>query len=138
MEKKLSKIFYSTDGYWKGMAAIKKLMDASGLDEKIVEPWIRKQILWQLYLPKPKYIPHSHYQITEPDKVHQADLLFLPHDKVRNKIYKYALVVIDIASRYKDAEALESKSSFEIAGKFEKIYSRKLGLARDTNGRSRP
>ena len=36
------------------------------------------------------------------------------------------LVVIDIASRYKDAEALESKNSFEIASKFEKIYSRRL------------
>ena len=46
------------------MTAIKKLMDVSGLPEKIVEPWIKKQILWQLYLPKPKYIPHPHYQIT--------------------------------------------------------------------------
>ena len=37
--------------------------------------------------------------------VHQADLLFLPHDKLprEKKIYKYALTVVDVASRYKAA-----------------------------------
>ena len=39
---------------------------------------------------------------------------------------KHVLVVLDIASRYKDAEALTSKESKEVAKVFEKIYSRKL------------
>ena len=39
---------------------------------------------------------------------------------------KYVLVVVDIASRYKDAEALTTKESSEVAKAFEKIYSRKL------------
>ena len=52
--------------------------------------------------------------------------MFLPHDTYRKKTYKYALVAIDIASRYKDAEALVSKESSEVAKAFEKIYSRKL------------
>ena len=42
------------------------------------------------------------------------------------KTYRYALVVIDVASRYKDAEALTSKESQEVAKAFEKIYSRKI------------
>ena len=50
----------------------------------------------------------------------------LPHDTVRRKTFKYALVVIDVASRYKDAEPLTSKESSEVAKSFEKIYSRKL------------
>lgn len=50
----------------------------------------------------------------------------MPHDKVGGKTYRYALVVIDIASRYKDAEALTTKDSSGIAKGFEKIYSRKL------------
>ena len=50
----------------------------------------------------------------------------MPHDKVGRKTYLYALVVIDIASRYKDAEALTAKDSSGIAKGFEKIYSRKL------------
>ena len=58
--------------------------------------------------------------------IHQADLLFLPHDIAGRKTYKYALVAVDIASRYKDAEALSSKESSEVAKAFQKIYSQKL------------
>ena len=80
----------------------------------------------QIYLPAPKCIPRPHWRVDNPNKTHQADLLFLPHDKYRKKTYKYALVLIDIASKYKDAEALVSKESSEVAKAFEKIYSRKL------------
>ena len=52
-----------------------------------------------------------------PNAVHQADLLFLPHDKLPRgkKIYKYALTVVDVASRYKAAEALGRKESDDVA-----------------------
>ena len=62
----------------------------------------------------------------KPNQIHQADLLFLPHDRVGRKTYKYALVVVDVASRYKDAEPLTSKESREISEAFTKIYSRRL------------
>ena len=42
------------------------------------------------------------------------------------KVYRYALVVIDVASRYKDAQALKTKDSGEISKCFIKIYSRRL------------
>ena len=59
-----------------------------------------------------------------PNSVHQADLLFLPHDKLPcgKKVYKYALTVVDIASRYKEAEPLTSKDSNEVAKAFQSIY----------------
>ena len=126
MEKKLSKLFYSTDGYWKGMTAISKLAKAAKVDESVAKKWLEKQVLWQVYLPPPPYIPRPHYEISKPNQIHQADLLFLPHDIVKRKTYKYALVVIDIATRYKDAEPLTSKESKEISRSFENIYSRKL------------
>jgi len=88
--------------------------------------WLEKQALWQIYLPPPKYIPRPHWVVDKPNEIHQADLLFLPHDKVGRKTYRYALVVIDVATRYKDAEALTSKESQEVAKALEKIYSRKL------------
>ena len=58
--------------------------------------------------------------------MHQADLLFLPHDKLPRgkKVYKYALTVVDVASRYKAAEALTSKESDEVARGFAKIYKK--------------
>lgn len=45
---------------------------------------------------KEKGVDMPHITVYHPDSVHQADLLFLPHDKVGKKIYKYALVVVVI------------------------------------------
>ena len=61
-----------------------------------------------------------------PSSVHQADLLFLPHDKLPQgrKVYKYALTVVNVASRYKEAEPLTSKDSAEVAKVFQSIYRR--------------
>ena len=68
---RLSKIYYSPQGYCKGFAAIKKLAQA--------------------------------VDVPVPNKVHQADLLYLPHDRPprSRKTFKYALTVVDVASRYK-------------------------------------
>ena len=58
------------------------------------------------------------------NEVHQADLLFLPYDTVKvgriNKTYKYALTLVDLGTRYKEAEPLTSKDSKEVAMAFEK------------------
>ena len=124
MDAKLAKIFYSPQGYWKGVSAIKKLTDASKLPENVVKQWLYKQAIWQIYLPAPRYVPRPKFDVATPNSVHQADLLFLPHDKLRRKTYKYALTVVDIASRYKEAEPLTSKDSNEVAKAFQAIYKR--------------
>ena len=53
---------------------------------------------------------------------------FLPHDTLGHgrgqKTYKYALTVVDIASRFKEAEPLSSKESAEVARAFQKNYKR--------------
>ena len=126
MSSDLSKIYYSTEGYWKGYSAIPKLAEKSKVGEDVVKQWLEKQAIWQIYLPAPKYIPRPHWTVDKPNQIHQADLLFLPHDRVGRKTYKYALVVVDVASRYKDSEPLTSKESREISNAFEKIYSRKM------------
>ena len=43
-----------------------------------------------------------------------------------NKTYKYALTLVDLETRYKEAEPLTSKDSKEVAMAFEKIYKRHL------------
>ena len=124
MDAKLTKIYYSPKGYWKGMAAIKKLANAAKVSEDEAKQWLTKQALWQVYLPGPHYIPRPKFDVTLPNAVHQADLLFLPHDKLPRgkKVYKYALTVVDVASRYKAVEAITSKESDEVARGFAKIY----------------
>ena len=122
--KKLANHYYSTGGYWKGYDAVDKLSDVA--DKEVAKKWLEKQALWQIYLPRPQYIPRWHWNVEKVNQVHQADLLFLPHDTLGKKTYKYALVVVDVASRCIDAEPLTSKYATEVAEAFKKIYSRKL------------
>jgi hypothetical protein len=83
-----------------------------------------KQTVWQIYLPAPRRIPLPMFDEDSPNAVHQADLLYLPHDRVGRKTYKYALTVVDVASRYKEAEALTDKSAAEVAAALDRIYKR--------------
>ena len=123
---KLSKIYYSPQGYWKGFAAIKKLAQAAKVSEDVAQNWLMKQALWQIYLPAPRYIPRPKFDVPVPNKVYQADLLYLPHDRPprSRKTFKYALTVVDVASRYKEAEPLATKEAKEVAAALERIHSR--------------
>ena len=124
MERKLERRYYSPQGYWKGISAIKKLAVAAKVPEVIAKEWLFKQALWQIYLPRPRYIPRPKFDVPTPNKVHQADLLFLLHDKLGRSTYKYALTVVDVASRFKEAQPLTSKNSDEVAKAFKTIYTR--------------
>ena len=126
MDEKLSKIYYSPQGYWKGYTAINHLAEAANVSKEKAKAWLEKQAMWQIFLPAPKHIPRPRFDVRTPNEVHQADLLFLPHDRPGRgrKLYKYALTLVDIASRYKEAEALASKTAKEVAVALEKIYKR--------------
>ena len=54
--------------------------------------------------------------------IHQADILYLPHDKFKKKTYKYALNIVDVSSRYKGSYQLATKNSEEVAQAFQWIY----------------
>ncbi|GFR65768.1 LOW QUALITY PROTEIN: hypothetical protein ElyMa_005539700 [Elysia marginata] len=174
----LSKIYYSPRGYWKGLTAVKKLASAAKVPEDVAKDWLKKQAIWQIYLlaprriPRPKFdvgtpnevhqadllflphdligrktykyakdwlkkqaiwqiyllaprrIPRPKFDVGTPNEVHQADLLFLPHDLIGRKTYKYALILVDVASRYKEAEPLASKEATEVAAALARIYRR--------------
>ena len=84
-----------------------------------------KQPLYQIYLPAPKYIPRpnaSMSPLTKLNDIHQSDLLSLPHDKFKKKTYKYALNIVDVASRYKRSYQLTTKNAKEVAQAFQWIY----------------
>ena len=121
---KLSKTYYSPKGYWKGIAAIKNLAAAAKVPEAAATAWLKKQAIWQIYLPAPRQIPRPKFDVAAPNEVHQADLLFLPHDKVGKRTYKYALTIVDVASRYKEAEPLATKESKGVADALSRIYKR--------------
>ena len=125
MDKRFKQIYYSDDGYWRGKSAIQKLAKALGSTKEEAEKWLLKQPLYQIYLPLPKYIPRSNASMSlfaKPNDIHQVDILYLPHDKFERRTYKYALNVVDVASRYKGFYQLTTKNSKEVAQAFQWIY----------------
>ena len=117
-------MYYSPRGYRKGLAAIEKMASAAKVSEDVARAWLKKQAIWQIYLPAPRQIPRPKFDVSVPNEVHQADLLFLPHDKVGRRTYKYALSVVDVASRFKEAEPLTTKEAKEVADALSRIYKR--------------
>ena len=89
-----------------------------------MKAWLAKQALWQVYLPRPKRIDYAHFYVSKVNEIHQADLLYLPHDKVYQSTYKYVLNVIDIASGYKASRPLRTKKASEVAEMFADIYKK--------------
>ena len=73
---------------------------------------------------KPQNIDYPHYDITKPNQIHQADVMYLPHDKIYGNVYKYVLCVIDVASRYKAARPLRTKKTSEISEMLGDIYKK--------------
>ena len=86
-----------------------KYYKSFGLDKTIPKAFLKKQELNNLFkIPKKEthaQTPHF-YNFVE-DNTHQADILFLPTDKVGNKNYSCCLVVVDIATGDTDAEPLQ-------------------------------
>ncbi len=70
---------------------------------------------------KAKPINDTKFSVPKKYAVEQADLLFLPNDEG----YRYALVVVDVATRAMDAEPLKEKKAEAVLKAFKKIYARK-------------
>lgn len=66
--------------------------------------------------------PHTY--VPQAGQVVQADLVFLPHDEVNGKTYKYALVVVDLGNGATDAEPLINKGPKHVLDAFETIFNR--------------
>ena len=123
MDKKFERIYYSDDGYWRGKSTIQKLAKASGSTKEEAERWLMKQPLYQIYLPAPKHIPRPNASMSlfaEPNDIHQADILYLPNDRYKKKVYVLHIVVV--ASRYKGSYQLATKNAKEVAQAFQWIY----------------
>ena len=123
---RLASIYYSPKGYWKGTAAIQNLSATAKVSENAARGWLKKQSIWQIYLPASRHILRPKFDIATPNEVHQTYLLFLPHDRLPRgrKTYKYALTIVDVASRYKEAEPLVTKEAKEVAEALSRIYRR--------------
>ena len=121
---KLQKIYYQPEHLWTGRKAIKLLQKETGEPLKVVRNWLETQAFFQVFLPKPKHIHYAHFYVTKVNKIHQADLMYLPHDKLYQNTYKYVLNIIDIASGYKASRPLRTKKASEVTEMFKDIYKK--------------
>ena len=94
------------------------------MTEQQAKDSLKKQAILQICLPDSRHKPRSKFDEAVPNEVHQADLHFLPHDRVRSKTFHYALTVVDVANRYKEAKPLTSKTAAEVGDGLAKINKR--------------
>src|SRR5436305_8560403 len=138
MDIALQKIYYQPAGYHR---TAKKLYEASSFSQKTgydftfdeVRDWLERQAVHQIHKPRPKYIPRVGFNtITIPNDVHQADVLYMPYDKVGRITYLFCLNVVDVASQYKASMPIGAISvkdrqgiltSNTIARSLKKIYN---------------
>ena len=130
----LYKLYYQVTGYHRSVNHLYEAAQNAGYNFSFneVQNWLERQAMHQIHKPRPRYIPQASYnKIIHPNEVHQADVLYMPYDKVGNITYPFCLNVIDVASRYKASvpigavhvENLEGiLTSHTIARALKKIY----------------
>src|SRR5438477_12660466 len=105
----LQKIYYQPSGYQRTAKNLFETSNQVGFDFTLfeIEEWLEKQLLHLIHKTRPKYIPCVSFNtIIVPMEVIQADILYMPYDKVGSITYMFCLTCIDVASRYKWAEPI--------------------------------
>ncbi|CAB5381733.1 unnamed protein product [Rhizophagus irregularis] len=109
----LCRIFYQPSGYQRTAKKLYETSQNAGYDFTLdeVQDWLERQAVHQVHKPRLRFIPRvSFSSIQVPNEVHQADILYMPYDKVKHVTYLFCLNIVDIASRYKESVPIGSTS----------------------------
>ena len=115
----LRPIYYAKGGF-QGVTGLHSKLPKGSASKDRVRKWIAAQTVGRYTQTKPPRTVYAHFSETIPNRVHQADLLFMPTDKG----YKYALNVVDIASRYKVSIPLKTKYAAGVAKELVLMYKK--------------
>ena len=124
LAKALSALYYKAGGFG-GAASLHQRLPKGAASLAWVKEWITAQQVGAYLQEKPPPVVYARFTEQRPNYIHQADVLFLPHDKQGNTIYKYALTLVDVASRYKAARPLADKTAAAVASALADIYEEK-------------
>ena len=72
----IEQINYSPRGFWKGLPAVEKLAKEAKVSKKQALDFLKKQAVWQIYLPQAKVLIRPRFEASTQNEIHQADLLF--------------------------------------------------------------
>ncbi len=88
-----------------------------------IAKWLGYQYSYQIYRhPLPCKAEASFSKIKIPNKVHQCDILLHTHDRDGGRVFVCTLLVIDVATRFKEGRTLTSRNSLEIWIAIKDIY----------------
>ena len=121
MDEKLRKVYYDLK-HPAGYASARKLAKATGISEKNVKSWLKKQTTYTLHRQARKKYPTRRYIVHDIDEQWQADLADVSLISRQNSDYHFILTVIDIFSRYAWAFPLKTKRGQEVAAAFKVIF----------------
>lgn len=120
LHETLHELFYDSKTY----PTYERLVELSGLDSStkvdpnVVRTWYEEQPINQIHKKPPiKSKLFNHYQISTPYERFETDILFLPEDRGN----KYALTMIDCASRFKWAQPLKNKTAAGVVQAYKKM-----------------
>ena len=105
-DKKQKEACYQPDHLWTHSKEIKELHKITSMPKKDVWSWLAKQALWQVYI---SLLKEKNHPCDKNNEQHKFDLLYVPHNVFKRKIYKYILTGGDVASRYKVPRVLKTK-----------------------------
>src|SRR5436305_14277572 len=100
----LQKIYYQPAGDYRTAKKLHEVSQKTGYDFTLdeVRDWLERQAVHQIHKPRPRYIPRASFSsITTPNEVHQADILYMPYDKIGRITYLFCLNIVNVALRYK-------------------------------------
>ena len=81
MGRKISRVYYSSKGLWKGLPLFKKLTKEARMSEDVAKLWPMKQAIWLIYLPASKHIQKPNFDVLFPNTAHQSEFFsFLTTD----------------------------------------------------------
>ena len=121
LDKTLRPLYTEELGF-PGAAALHAQLPRGSASLTRVRAWVASQKVGAYLQVKPPPIQYARFDETRPNRIHQSDVLFLPHDKVGKQTYKYCLTLVDVASRYKAARPLKTKDAATVARELAGIY----------------
>ena len=118
-------LFYNIPGFYPNAKKLYRVCQEEGYSFRLqnITKWIKHQYSYQIYRqPLPCKAEASFSKIKIPNKVHQCDILLHTHDQDDGWVFVCTLLVIDVATRFKDGRSLTSRNSLKIWIAIKDIY----------------
>ena len=67
-DEKLNEAYYQPGHLWTDGKAVRQLHTITSVPKKDVKPWLAKQTIRQVHIPRPKEINHPYCDVTKPNE----------------------------------------------------------------------